>query len=146
MRTSLCTVGLVLLAIAPATQAALGGDATSVADDRIRMKAVVREATQPDAQAYLTPAGTLVREYASADGRVYAITWDGPFMPDLRQLLGEHWQTYLDGAATASRGLSSLDLSKGALRMKASGRLHAFRGRAWLPDLVPPGVNVDALP
>ncbi len=70
---------LAILAILPAQQAraALGGTAESVQRDRVQMKAAVR--AQAGAGYTLheltTPAGIFVREYANADGRVFAVTW-----------------------------------------------------------------------
>jgi hypothetical protein len=49
------------------------------------------------------PLGTVVREYVSPDGKVFGIAWNGPTMPDLRQLMGEHFDHYVQ--AVAKRGM-----------------------------------------
>ena len=39
-------------------------------------------------------SGTMIREYVNASGTVFAVAWDGPWLPDLRQVLGEHFDHY----------------------------------------------------
>ena len=35
--------------------------------------------------------GTTVREYVSASGKVFGVAWEGPTLPDLRQVLGVYF-------------------------------------------------------
>src|SRR5215475_9542856 len=66
--------------------AALGGDATSVETDRVSMKGALRISplVAYDIHEIQTPSGTVIREYVSAQGKVFAVTWRGPGLPDLR--------------------------------------------------------------
>src|ERR1700761_457030 len=40
------------------------------------------------------PYGTVIREYAGLDGKVFAVTWRGPFSPNLQQTLGSYFAQY----------------------------------------------------
>src|SRR5262245_31252612 len=80
-----------LLFVLPALAVAgLGGDVGSVQNDQLHLQAA-RKITQVREYAVheiTAPNGTVVREYVSSGGRVFGIAWDGPFMPNIRQLLG----------------------------------------------------------
>src|SRR5215813_12694053 len=39
-------------------------------------------------------SGTVVREYAAPNGNVFAVTWRGPFVPNLKHLLGRYFEEY----------------------------------------------------
>jgi hypothetical protein len=164
MRNQSCTfhhlIGWLFLAsaaIAPAAHAALGGDVESVARDRAGIKATALKATVRTAQAgtpsaaeytvheMTTPAGTLVREFSGPGGKVFAVTWSGPVMPDLRQLLGAHFDTYAAPAAAGPRAHAHRAIARGDLVVQSSGRMRAFSGKAYLASLVPSGVAIDAL-
>jgi hypothetical protein len=86
--------------------------------------------------------GTTVREYARPDGRVFAVGWEGPWKPDLRQLLGEYFSDY-QAAAKAKRTGHNGPLSSSTSRVviEAGGRPRAFFGRAYVPDQLPSNVD-----
>jgi hypothetical protein len=89
-------------------------------------------------------SGTLVREYVSAQGTVFAVAWQGPFLPDLRQLLGKYFTAYTDAAQTAGeRGL--LRIGSPELVVQAGGRMRAFSGRAYLPQELPENLSIDTI-
>ena len=85
-------VAVLLLAYTGASHAALGGapetfeaqGAVPVVSSRMT-NYVMRETT--------LPTGTRVREYVSESGTVFAVTWEGPFLPDLKALLGKYFDT-----------------------------------------------------
>src|SRR5215471_20618049 len=75
--------------------ASLGRDAGSVEQDQVHMKAALRLAHSELAYAVhelKTPTGTVVREYVSPAGKVFGVAWQGPFLPDFRQLLGDYFE------------------------------------------------------
>ena len=46
-----------------------------------------------------TTYGTSVREYRlGADGKVFAVSWSGPVIPDLRQVLGSYYAQFAQAA------------------------------------------------
>ena len=86
--------------------AALGEPEGSVAADGVQLHGSI---TASDQGAYRLheiqlPSGTLVREYAGLDGTVFAVTWHGPYVPNLRQLLGRYFDAYVAAAKAPTRG------------------------------------------
>jgi hypothetical protein len=141
------TLCLSAAAGAPAL-AALGGDAASVEADRAHMNGAVQ--TTPAAgysvHEIKTPDGMVVREYLSAEGKVFGFSWHGPKGPDLQQLLGaSYYDQYVQAASTPqpSRRLRSVELP--GFKVYSSERYRVFSGRAWAPDLVPAGVSTDEI-
>jgi len=134
-------------AVSPAANAALGGDIASIAQDRIQAKASMRsqQAQGYSAHELLTQSGTTVREYAGADGKVFAVTWSGPLMPDLRQLLGPYFPQYIAETGERQGGHSRRSVRQGDLVVHSGGRMRAFSGTAYLESAIPNGVQIDAL-
>jgi len=61
---------------------------TSEPADRVHLQGSLRTA-QSEAFAVheiLAPTGIVVREYVSASGKVFAVTWHGPWPSDMRQI------------------------------------------------------------
>jgi len=133
-----------LLSLPPSAGAALGGPASSVEDDRAHMQA---ERKSTAAQRYAvheitTPSGTVVREFVSPDtGKVFAVTWHGPFMPDLRQVLGDHFATFAEGTAGAARRAASVRTPEVVIH--SAGHMRAFSGMAYLPGQIPRDVQIE---
>ena len=93
-----------------------------------------------------TTDGIVVREFISAQGRVFAVSWRGPSKPDLRALLGDSFDRFVSG--TQARGPGShhhLQVRGPDLVVQSSGHMRAMFGRAWLPQLVPAGLEVETL-
>src|SRR4051812_32719096 len=67
--------------------AALGEDATSVQNDVAHMQGSLRSIQSHAFTVHeITGAtGTTVREYASPSGKIFAVTWQGPWLPNMRQ-------------------------------------------------------------
>ena len=85
-----------------------------------------------------------VRQYVSSSGQVYAVSWDGPTMPDVAVLLGTSFDRYRQEANTAlpnASGLHSSRVSTSDLMAETAVRLRDFSGRAWLPSALPAGVT-----
>jgi hypothetical protein len=91
------------------------------------------------------PSGTLVREYAALDGTIFAVTWHGPFVPNLKQTLGRYFDEYAAGAKAARLDRHHLQLKQGDLVVQAGGHMRAVSGRAYLPQAIPSGVSVGDL-
>lgn len=138
------------LAGGSAALGALGGDAGSVAADRAAFAAQLRTTAtlQYDVHEISSGAQT-VHEYVSRQGQVFAVTWQGPVPPDMRQLLGEYFGRFQSAAVAAHQQSPGqhrqFHLTQPDLVIWSSGRLRNFRGIAYLPRLVPAGVTVDQL-
>lgn len=83
-------------------------------------------------------SGTVVRQYADANGTVFAISWSGPFLPDLRDLLGPRFEAL--AAPTAGRApRGPVVVHQPDLQLVSTGHMGAFQGEAWLPGGLPAG-------
>jgi len=130
--------------------AALGGDLSSVEADRASMQAEIK-VTQADAYAtheIKAPTGTVVREYVSPDGRVFGVAWQGPFIPDMKQLLGTYLQQYAAAAKAQKAGRPGhrpLNIQEPGLVVQTSGHMRSYSGRAYDPGLLPQGVSANEI-
>lgn len=86
-------------------------------------------------------SGTEVHEYVNAAGTVFAVSWSGPYLPDLSEVLGAHFQALVDLQQQRGRSRSPVSLRQADLVIFSGGRMGAFEGRAWIPSLLPPGFN-----
>ena len=105
-------------------------------------------ATSNDASAVYTvsqtklDSGTVVREYSNAKGVVFAVSWNGPFLPDLRTLLGEQFDTMTKAAAQHPKaGHSQLAVERPDVVIVSNGHMRAFTGRSWIPSALPSGFS-----
>lgn len=141
-------VALMILELCFPAFAALGGNVDSVQADEAYMKATIKIA---QANAYAVheikaPTGTVVREYVSPTGRVFGVAWQGPFVPEMRQLLGAYFDRYSE-AAKAQRESHverrPLDIQEPGLVVQTAGHMRAYYGRAYDPELLPAGVSAN---
>jgi hypothetical protein len=139
-------MAVAILAASFSASASLGGDAASVKSDQEQMNAGLRSASVPQYTQFemQTPSGTLVREYVSPAGVVFAVVWNGPSLPDLRQLLGRYFARYIDAEAGGA-GAGPRLIAQPDLVVHAGGHMRAFFGRALVPDLIPAGVSLDEI-
>jgi hypothetical protein len=135
------------MALPSVVTAALGGDVTSVDADRVHMKATLRtsQAALYTVHEMQTPYGTTVREFASPAGTVFAVTWQGPFLPDLRQTLGTYFPIYQTAPRTGPLGHSHVAVERSDLVVRSGGHQRSFSGLAYVPKLMPAGISVDQL-
>jgi hypothetical protein len=146
LRSRVCLLALVFLGV-PAF-ATLGEDVSSVQSDQARMKAAVRFLP---GQAYAVhemrvPSGTVVREFVSPAGTVFGVTWQGSFAPDLRQLLGTHFEEYVQAAqAPANRRGRGLHIETDDMVFESGGHMRFITGRAYLRSKMPQGVRADEI-
>jgi hypothetical protein len=141
-----------LLATLPGRAAAeLGGTLATVDTDRVKMQgALLRIAqTGPFAMHEIrTAAGTNVRQFISPSGTVFGVAWDGPWQPDLHQLLGPYFDRFTQAAQVvrhARKGRGPLSIRDGDLVVDISGHPRAFVGRAYLAPLLPQGVDPSSI-
>lgn len=138
-------LGALLLGAMPAW-AALGGDPEPAVADQKHTFARKQIVQAPSYTVNVLDAGTdtVVREYVGPDGKVFGVTWRGQFRPNLREILGDSYETYL-AAAKPRAGRAPVILSLPGLYLYMGGRPRAFYGRAYLPDRVPQGVSPDEI-
>ncbi len=138
---------LLLLALAGPAVAALGDNEASVAADQAKLKATRRIVAAPlyTMHEIRQTSGTVVREYVSAQGQVFAVVWQGPQMPDLRQLLGNYFADYRSAAAAKRAGRGLVRLRQSGLVLHSGGHMRAFFGQAYIPQLLPAGMAIDEI-
>lgn len=89
--------------------------------------------------------GTSVREYATPAGQVFAVSWRGPVLPDLSDLLGEYFNTFkfeAEQARRMGRRGAPMKIGRNDLVVRSNGRMRNFFGYAYAPALIPTGVNI----
>jgi hypothetical protein len=128
--------------------AALGGDLDSVQADQTHMKASRRLIGGGEKYAIhelRSTSGTAVREYTSPQGSVFGVAWQGPMLPDLRQVLGAHFERYVEVSQTKRVGHGPLIIQTPGLIVQSTGHMRAFVGKAYVPEMLPPGVTADEI-
>jgi hypothetical protein len=145
--TKACSI-LAILALPFSLSASLGRDATSVQEDVAKMQGSLHTSSVNSYTLHeiRTPTGVAIKEYASPVGQVFAVTWKGPFHPDLRQLLGPYFDEYVQAVRTqrAQRaGHGPILIQHAGLVVEVSGHLRSFTGRAYIPQQLPAGTRVE---
>ncbi len=141
-------LGCALLAqwVSLPAQAALGANVDSVEADRAHMKAQLRVTAAPEGYTVheiTTPMGTVVREYVAASGLVFAVSWQGPLLPDLQQTLGSYYPAYEAAAAAPHQGHRHLQVNSPNVVIRSAGHMRAFYGYAYVPSLLPTNLSPD---
>jgi Protein of unknown function (DUF2844) len=144
-----CLVLLVLAFSLPAL-AALGGDVTSVHEDQAQMKGTLKttQAAAYTVHQITAPGNTVIKEYVSPAGKVFAVTWHGPFIPNMQQILGTYYGQFAE-AAKAQResapGHRPVTINQPGLVFQNGGHMRAYFGKAYLPMMFPQGVTKDEI-
>jgi hypothetical protein len=127
-------------------RATLGGDRASVVANHEHLGGTRDAQALPVGERHdlQLASGILVREYLSPAGAVYAVTWRGSRVPNLRELLGPYFAEL--SRRNARGGLHSMTFTGDDVVVQSSGHGRTFAGRAWVPSLVPSGIHADGLP
>ena len=142
MRTPLAVASLLLLLSTPCW-AVLGEPEETVASDREHLNGELRStlAERFAVHEITTTDGTTVREYASPAGMVFAVSWQGPFVPDMARLLGSYFQEFQEAGRSRARARRPLAARTAHLVVEMGGHMRAFQGRVYLPGALPEGVT-----
>jgi hypothetical protein len=142
--------GTALLAgLCTPAQAGLGGNAASVEADSAQMKAQVAVTAGAGftVQTLTLPTGTVVNEYLSPAGKVFAVSWRGQAIPDLQQTLGSFYSTASAALNNAPRAVDHrhrvVETADIVVHVTAHMRLHT--GLVYVPALLPQGVSASDL-
>jgi hypothetical protein len=140
-----------LIALSANVSATLGRDASTVDADRVRMQGALLRISRSDAYTVhelRSASGTTVREYVSSNGTVFAVAWQGPWLPDLRQMLGPYFDDYqraLQSTTGNRRARGALSVELPDLTVQMTGHPRAFSGRAYVPRLMPLRVQAETI-
>ena len=140
---------LMVLGFSAQAAASLGGDLGSIQTDQVRLQGAVMRVTSSDTftvHEMRASTGTTVREYVSSSGKVFGVAWDGPTLPDLRQVLGVYFSAYIEAAQAARKkrlGHGPIRIEEPTFVVEQSGHPRAFVGRAYVPQFVPAGIGAE---
>ena len=141
---------LVMVGLPGSAFAALGGNAASVQADQGHMQASLRSirAANYTVHELQSPTGVVVREYVSASGTVFGVAWQGPWVPDLHQLLGSYFELYQQAVQTQNNGRAGrrpIHVTLPGLVVSVSGHPRSFTGHAYVPDMLPEGAKAEEI-
>jgi hypothetical protein len=127
--------------------AELGGTVKSVEQDRARMRAsiVVRQTDRYRVYEMKSDATVTVREFADADGHIFAVAWQGAFHPDYRQLLGTYFDQLQQATKVRRPRRAPLTIDTPGFVFQSFGHVRALAGRAYIPRMLPAGVAVEEI-
>ena len=131
------------------THAALGESVDSIESDRESLTAVrgAMTAHRDYTVHEIKTESTTIREFVSPAGIIFAITWKGLVHPDLTELLGSYAGEYREALQQTPRkqGRRQLQVKTNRVVVQKWGHIRDMKGRAYAPDLIPPGVSIDAI-
>ena len=87
--------------------------------------------------------GTLIREYVTPAGKVFGVSWSGPRIPDLSQLLGSYAAEFQNAVHAKTGHRRTAVIHESDLVVESSGHMRAFYGRAYLNSMLPNGVTQE---
>ena len=147
MRTLGGVLLILILGAAPAW-AVLGEPESSVSADGQVLRGQIRDEVHEGYRLHqITDAsGAVVREYVSPSGKIFGISWQGAFVPNMRQLLGTYF-TYLQQYAQTQTGRHGgpLIIQKDDFVFSSGGHMRSFHGRAYVPSLLPTNLSAEVV-
>ena len=147
MRTCWGVLLMAVVGVAPAW-GVLGEAESSVSADRQFLRGQIKDEVHEGYRLHqiADSGGLVVREYVSAAGKVFGISWQGPFIPNMQQLLGSYFAHLQDYAhAQTARHGGPLIIQKGDLVFANSGHMRWYHGRAYVPSLVPANISPEVV-
>jgi hypothetical protein len=141
------SLALLLLGVSVPAAATLGEDASSVPADQTRLQAGLEVVSTAKFAVHRLrlPSGTTIKEYVSPAGMVFAVSWQGPEMPDLQQVLGRYFAAYVDALKSQGAGGVARAAERSGLVVQTGGHMRAFFGRAYVASMLPRGVSAEEI-
>jgi hypothetical protein len=139
--------------------ATLGDNAASVLTDQAHLQGSTLNSTDKSTYVLheISTSWGKIREYVSPGGAVFAIAWDGQFKPNLQQLMGPYYEQARQARqAQAAEAAQAAQTSGGpvvhmrrapvviqtsGLVVYETGHMRSFHGVAYIPQLIPQGVQ-----
>ena len=146
MRTIRALFPVLIVCCAPAW-AALGQPAESVESDRRALQGQIRSSVLQGYTLHeITRAdGTVVREFVSPAGIVFGVSWDGPALPNLSQLLGAYFAQFQQAARAGVRRRGPVSVHTKTLVIESGGHMRSFHGRAYLSSHLPDNMTQEVV-
>jgi hypothetical protein len=127
--------------------AVLGEFQNSVGADQKVMRGVVQSAMREGYSLHQIKGadGAVVREFVSPDGVVFGLSWQGPTMPNLAQLLGSYFPDFQQASGRKRRHRGPLVVRTDRVVIESGGHMRAFYGRAYVPSLMPKNLRAEVV-
>jgi Protein of unknown function (DUF2844) len=147
-RAALGLAVLIAALLPHVASATLGQPEITVQTDAAQTHAAIKSST--DRAGYRVheiqlPSGTVMREFVAANGNVFAVAWQGPTRPDLRQALGQYFDAFASAPRSKLSDRRHLQVRQGDLVVQSGGHMRALSGRAYLVSAIPSGVTIGDL-
>jgi hypothetical protein len=146
----LLIMSLPVLLLAPFSQATLGEHKSTIGNDVVQLKAA-QKASNVSSDQYtvqvMEASGNTIREYANSEGVVFAVSWRGISKPDLTVLFGSYFDEYKSVLEKSPRqpGKRNVAMQTSRMVIRRGGHMRDQRGFAFVPSLVPSGLNLEDL-
>jgi len=144
---SILTVLLMLMMGSLPAWAALGSDVSSVDSDAqvLRGQHIRLAKVGYNLHQITTPDGSVVNEFVSPAGTVFGVSWNGHFAPNLQQLLGTYMTNFQQGQRTQYVRRRAVTIQGDNFVYSSFGVGRNFRGRAYVPGLVPANLTAEVV-
>lgn len=144
-----CTISALALVaqLSPRAHAALGEDVSAIANDQARLQASrqVRQGSQFMVHELSAPTGIKVREFVAESGKIFAVSWSGGWRPNLRDIMGEHYDRFIAGTRGRRMARGAVRIELPGMVVVMGGHQRAFFGHVYLTDLMPANVALEDL-
>ena len=146
MKTLVAVLLMSMMGSLPAW-AALGEDVSSVDSDAQALGGQHRLVAKVGYNLHqITMAdGSVVNEFVSPQGKVFGVSWQGSSMPDFQQLLGSYATQLQQGQRTRVIPRRGITIQGNDFVFTNFGRMRSFRGRAYVPSLVPSNTTAEVV-
>lgn len=149
VKTALALATLAPLAAYAALGAAPVARTHAVAASRSLLQSSATSASTPSTPYTVREAtdayGVTIREYVLPTNVVFAVTWQGPVRPDMRELLGSYFPNFTNPGEGRAHGIGPMVQHNSAFHIESAGHTGYFFGKAFLPRLVPANVRMENL-
>jgi len=126
---------------------ALGGNISSVDADTQALagKHLMVSKAGYDLHQITTTDGSVVNEFVSPAGVVFGISWQGHSLPNLSQLLGAHLADFQAGRRTNLIPRRGVTVQTDDFVLTNIGHQRSYRGRAYVPSLIPANLTPEVV-
>ncbi len=143
-------IGVVAMATPFSVSGSLGGDVTTVQADKEKLQASLETISNDRYTIHEmhAPNSLVVREFVSPAGKVFGVAWQGPSRPNLQQVLGTYFEAFTQAAQTQkahSAGRGPIIVQQAGLVVQMGGHARSFFGKAYVPQMVPAGVQAGEI-
>lgn len=146
MKAALKFLVILMLGTLPAW-AALGEYEGSVGLDQQVLRGEIRQEVRTGYKLHqiTTTDGAVIREFISPEGKVFAISWQAHFIPNLQQLLGSYFPRVQQAAQAKTLRGGPLVINTADFVYFSGGRMMNFHGSAYVPALLPKNVTAEVV-